>query len=82
MNNDIDKNISITIGKSNEKYSITIISSDDLSIEDIHEVIFSFFDIAKSNYSMSAEEFSSFVIALEICLYTDETNFEELNKLN
>lgn len=42
MNNDIDKNISITIRKSNEKYSITIISFDDLSIEDIHKVIFSF----------------------------------------
>ena len=31
---------------------------------------------------MSAEEFLSFMIALENCLYNDETNFEEFNRLN
>lgn len=82
INNEKSIDLDVSIKRINGKYALTFTSSDDLTIDDIQEVILGLFNIAKKNHNISFEEFLFFMVELEIYLFADKKNFEQFMSSN
>lgn len=80
MSHNASKNMSVSIEYYDGKFSIAFTSSEDLTINEIQEIIFGLFKIAKINKQMTIEEFISFTDALEIYLYSNDRWYEKIIK--
>lgn len=82
MSHNVSKNMLISIECYDGKFPIAFTSSEDLTINEIQEIIFGLFKIAKNNKQMTIEEFISFTDALEIYLYSDDRWYEKIINCN